>query len=170
MNVRWVVSVNESIRVICFLQMRKVTDCCVSVHYILHNIFPMQKQSTMVILHFFFFFIATVAQCLITLLLIFFSNPEDMSSSNNKKDPFKSALENGYIRQFDYNTFEDCISIDIGGFGQVKRAYSKTQRKYIALKCLHNKDDENDFYRNFTNEVNFFCFIALFNFRIYLIE
>lgn len=78
-----------------------------------------------------------------------------MSSSSNKKDSFKIALENGYIKQFDFTTFEGCKQIASGGFGQVKSAYSKTLRKHVALKCLHNTDNENDFYKKFTNEVTY---------------
>ena len=81
-----------------------------------------------------------------------------MSSSSNEKDSFKFALEKGYIKQFNFTTFEDCKPIARGGFGQVKRAYSKNLRKYVALKCLHNMDNENDFYKQFTNEVNYFFY------------
>lgn len=75
------------------------------------------------------------------------------NSSNNKKGSLKIALENRYISQFYYNTFENFEPIAEGGFGQVKRACSKTLRKDVALKCLHSVNNEDDFYKKFTNEV-----------------
>lgn len=78
-----------------------------------------------------------------------------MSSSSNRKDSFKIALENCFIKQFDFTTFEDYEPIARSGFSQVVRAYSKTLREHIVLKCLHSADSENEFYKNCTNEVNY---------------
>lgn len=77
-----------------------------------------------------------------------------MTSSDTKKETFEFALESRYITKFEYNTFENCRPIAKGGFGQVKRAYSNTLRKEVALKCLHAINNENDFYKKFTNEAN----------------
>ncbi|CAG8595306.1 12052_t:CDS:2, partial [Acaulospora colombiana] len=56
-----------------------------------------------------------------------------MSSFANKKDWFKFAIENGFIKSFEYNSFEN-----------------KNKRKMVALKSLHKN---NDFHKDFVREV-----------------
>ncbi|RHZ84017.1 hypothetical protein Glove_86g152 [Diversispora epigaea] len=76
-----------------------------------------------------------------------------MSLFHNIKELFKSAIENRFINSFEYNTFENVIKVGTGGFGEVKRAYLNTLRRYVALKCLNNVDDDNDeFFSQFLNE------------------
>ncbi|CAG8505395.1 3070_t:CDS:1, partial [Diversispora eburnea] len=60
---------------------------------------------------------------------------------SSKKDLFNSALEGGYIKEFDYNTFENITEIARGGFGTVYRANLKNLEKQIALKSLHGNID-----------------------------
>ncbi|RHZ65285.1 hypothetical protein Glove_318g54 [Diversispora epigaea] len=74
-----------------------------------------------------------------------------MSFSNNKKDLTRIA-EDRKIQKFDYNTFEDIELIANGGFGVVNRAYSKVLKKHVALKCLHDENN-NKFYKAFMNEL-----------------
>ncbi|CAG8544630.1 9907_t:CDS:2 [Diversispora eburnea] len=78
-----------------------------------------------------------------------------MSSNINKdKDSFKSAIENRF-NTFDYNTFENDKGIGKGGFGEVKKAYSNTLKKYVALKCLrdpNDNDNDNEIFKQFMNE------------------
>lgn len=66
-----------------------------------------------------------------------------MSFLNDKKNAFKSALENGFIKLFDYNTFNNITPIDRGGFGSVRHAYSNILRKDTALKSLYENFDES---------------------------
>ncbi|CAG8620309.1 3069_t:CDS:2, partial [Diversispora eburnea] len=79
-----------------------------------------------------------------------------MSFSHDNKDLFKSDIENRF-NTFDYNTFEDVILIGTGGFGEVKKAYSNILKKYVALKCLrdpNDNDNDDEFYKQFMNEAN----------------
>ncbi|RHZ86503.1 hypothetical protein Glove_50g102 [Diversispora epigaea] len=77
-----------------------------------------------------------------------------MSSSKNKKDltDLTRIEKDRKIQKYDYNKFEDIDSIASGAFGTVSRAYSKDLEKKVALKCLHD-DNNNDFYKAFMNEL-----------------
>ncbi|RHZ46453.1 hypothetical protein Glove_621g11 [Diversispora epigaea] len=74
-----------------------------------------------------------------------------MSSSIKRQDSFKSAVKHKYIKQFDYNTFQDITRVGAGGFGTVYCAYSPNLEKHVALKRL-NKEDEL-FYEKFVREL-----------------
>ncbi|RHZ84021.1 hypothetical protein Glove_86g158 [Diversispora epigaea] len=74
-----------------------------------------------------------------------------MSLFHINKELFKSAIENRFINSFEYNTFESVIKVGTGGFGEVKRAYLNTLRRYVALKCLN--DDNDEFYGQFLDEL-----------------
>ncbi|RHZ84013.1 hypothetical protein Glove_86g156 [Diversispora epigaea] len=74
-----------------------------------------------------------------------------MSLFHINKELFKSAIENRFINSFEYNTFENVIKVGTGGFGEVKRAYLNTLRRYVALKCLN--DDNDEFYGQFLDEL-----------------
>ncbi|CAG8511678.1 11851_t:CDS:2 [Diversispora eburnea] len=74
-----------------------------------------------------------------------------MSLSYSKKDSLKSALEGRFIKEFDYNTFENITEIAKGGFGKVYRANSTNLEKHVALKSLHGNDEL--FYERFVREV-----------------
>ena len=72
--------------------------------------------------------------------------------SSNNEDLTRIAKDRN-IQKFDYNKFENINPIARGGFGAVSRAYLKILRKDVALKCLHNDDDES-FDESFVREVN----------------
>ncbi|RHZ64780.1 hypothetical protein Glove_320g127 [Diversispora epigaea] len=74
-----------------------------------------------------------------------------MSLPYSKKDLFKSALEGRFIKNFDYNAFENIIPIARGGFGTVHRADSTNLGKHVALKSLYEND--GPFYENFVREL-----------------
>ncbi|CAG8665307.1 13694_t:CDS:2 [Cetraspora pellucida] len=57
---------------------------------------------------------------------------------------FKTAIEQGYIRLFEFDSFEDLQTIDRGGFGTVYSAYSKNTEQTVALKSLHNDAHDDD--------------------------
>ncbi|CAG8550105.1 10608_t:CDS:2 [Diversispora eburnea] len=73
---------------------------------------------------------------------------------SSKKDSFQSALKGRFIKEFDYNTFGNITEIARGAFGTVYRANSTNLGKHVALKSLH-EDDENDnlFYEKFVKEL-----------------
>ncbi|RHZ64785.1 hypothetical protein Glove_320g191 [Diversispora epigaea] len=71
---------------------------------------------------------------------------------SSKKDSFESALRNKYIKEFDYNTFENITEISRGAFGTVYHANSTNLRKHVALKSLHENDNEK-FYEKFVREL-----------------
>ncbi|RHZ49474.1 hypothetical protein Glove_520g15 [Diversispora epigaea] len=76
-----------------------------------------------------------------------------MSFSHSKKDSFKNALENGYIRLFDYNTFDNPTKIAEGSCGTVFHANSKILGKDVSLKSLHGVNKGDEFYKKFVNEL-----------------
>ncbi|CAG8655060.1 2106_t:CDS:1, partial [Diversispora eburnea] len=67
-----------------------------------------------------------------------------------RKKMFISALESGFIKGFDYSSFENITIISGGGYGTVYCSYSTNLEKYVALKSLHEKDES--FYENFVRE------------------
>ncbi|CAG8507843.1 5462_t:CDS:2, partial [Scutellospora calospora] len=73
-----------------------------------------------------------------------------MSELSNKKDWFKFAIEQKFIKSFEYSSFNDFKEIGTGGFGTVHSAYSKHIDKVVALKSLHNHVDIID---GFINEI-----------------
>ncbi|RHZ73862.1 hypothetical protein Glove_228g76 [Diversispora epigaea] len=72
---------------------------------------------------------------------------------SDKKVPFESALKNHFIKKFDYTKFENIKRIAGGGFGTVYRANSANSRKHVALKCLHEHEDDKSFYEKFVKEL-----------------
>ncbi|RHZ77107.1 hypothetical protein Glove_185g40 [Diversispora epigaea] len=58
-----------------------------------------------------------------------------------KKDSLKNALKSRFIKEFNFNTFENITQIASGGFGTVDCAYSTSLRKLVALKSLKANDD-----------------------------
>ncbi|RHZ78455.1 hypothetical protein Glove_164g16 [Diversispora epigaea] len=68
-----------------------------------------------------------------------------------KKDSLKNALKSRFIKQFNFNTFENITRIESGGFGTVYCAYSTSLRKLVALKSL--KENEESFYEKFVREL-----------------
>ncbi|RHZ78413.1 hypothetical protein Glove_165g3 [Diversispora epigaea] len=76
-----------------------------------------------------------------------------MSLSYSKKDSFKSALKDKYIRNFDYNAFENITRIASGAFGTVHRANSTNLEKHVALKSLHENENGKLFYEKFVREL-----------------
>ncbi|CAG8572828.1 2079_t:CDS:2 [Diversispora eburnea] len=74
-----------------------------------------------------------------------------MSLPYSKKDLFKSALKGRFIKEFDYNTFENITVIARGGCGTVYCANSTNLEKLVALKSLHENNDE--FCENFVREL-----------------
>lgn len=71
---------------------------------------------------------------------------------DSKEVSFKKALEDGYIKKFEYGTFENIREIASGAFGTVYYAYCTAFKRNVALKCLH-RDDKSLFYDNFVKEV-----------------
>ncbi|CAG8658481.1 15576_t:CDS:2, partial [Dentiscutata heterogama] len=67
----------------------------------------------------------------------------------------KTAIEQVYIRLFEFDSFENLQTIERGGFGTVSSAYSKNFDQIVALKSLHNSfdDDQNDQNNNFIREI-----------------
>ncbi|RHZ79893.1 hypothetical protein Glove_140g59 [Diversispora epigaea] len=74
-----------------------------------------------------------------------------MSLPYSKKHSFKSALKDRFIKEFDYNTFENITRIASGAFGTVHRANSTNLEKHVALKSLHDNDES--FYEEFVREL-----------------
>ncbi|RHZ90160.1 hypothetical protein Glove_5g28 [Diversispora epigaea] len=72
---------------------------------------------------------------------------------SDRKAWFESALKNKYIKKFDYTKFENVERIAGGGFGTVYRANSLNSRKHVALKCLHEHEDDELFYEKFVKEL-----------------
>ncbi|CAG8760813.1 20840_t:CDS:2, partial [Racocetra persica] len=67
---------------------------------------------------------------------------------SSKKDWFIEAIKKGFIKSFDYSSFEAFKPIAKGGFGIVSKAYLKDADKVVALKCLYDgptKDNEESF-------------------------
>ncbi|RHZ77791.1 hypothetical protein Glove_173g55 [Diversispora epigaea] len=71
---------------------------------------------------------------------------------SDKKVSFENALKNNYIKKFDYNKFENFERIASGAFGTVYRANSKNLGIHVALKSLHENDNEL-FYKKFVREL-----------------
>ncbi|RHZ83941.1 hypothetical protein Glove_86g227 [Diversispora epigaea] len=71
---------------------------------------------------------------------------------SDKKVSFENALKNIYIKKFDYNKFENFERIASGSFGTVYRANSKNLGIHVALKSLHENDNEL-FYKKFVKEL-----------------
>ncbi|RIB27327.1 kinase-like domain-containing protein [Gigaspora rosea] len=69
---------------------------------------------------------------------------------------FKVAIEQGYIRLFEFNSFENLQIIDRGGFGIVSSAYSKIFDQTVALKSLHNDSLDDDHLNCFIREIRNF--------------
>ncbi|RHZ73896.1 hypothetical protein Glove_228g119 [Diversispora epigaea] len=71
---------------------------------------------------------------------------------SNKKVSFENALKNNYIKKFNYDKFENFERIASGAFGTVYRANSKNLGIHVALKSLHENDNEL-FYKKFVREL-----------------
>ncbi|RHZ90178.1 hypothetical protein Glove_5g21 [Diversispora epigaea] len=71
---------------------------------------------------------------------------------SDKKVSFENALKNNYIKKFDYNKFENFERIARGAFGTVYRANSRNLGIHVALKSLHENDNEL-FYKKFVKEL-----------------
>ncbi|CAG8819115.1 17466_t:CDS:2, partial [Cetraspora pellucida] len=67
-----------------------------------------------------------------------------MTLKLNKQDWFKVAIEQEYIKLFDYSSFANPRIIGKGGFGSIYIAHSKHSGNFVALKCLHNNISDND--------------------------
>ncbi|RHZ46439.1 hypothetical protein Glove_621g60 [Diversispora epigaea] len=78
-----------------------------------------------------------------------------MSLPYRKKDSFENALKDKYIKKFHYSTFENITRISSGAFGTVYRANSTNLGKHVALKSLHENENENGelFYEKFVREL-----------------
>ncbi|RHZ46442.1 hypothetical protein Glove_621g48 [Diversispora epigaea] len=74
-----------------------------------------------------------------------------MSLPYNKKDSFEGALKGRFIKEFNYDTFENITRIASGAFGTVYRADSTNLGKNVALKSLHENNEL--FYEQFVREL-----------------
>ncbi|CAG8575861.1 9601_t:CDS:2 [Diversispora eburnea] len=74
-----------------------------------------------------------------------------MSLPYSKKDLFNIALKCGFVKEFDFNSFENITKIARGGYGTVYRANSTNLEKRVALKSLHENDEL--FYEKFLREL-----------------
>ncbi|CAG8456194.1 11351_t:CDS:2 [Scutellospora calospora] len=71
--------------------------------------------------------------------------------SLDKDISIKNAIEERWLKKFDYNTFDIIEKIGQGGFGKVYKVVSKSENKVFAIKCLYKDDVSNDFVREVRN-------------------
>ena len=75
-----------------------------------------------------------------------------MTSIAADKEWLEKSLESEYIRFYPYDTLIDSRCIGYGAFGVVFKAIVATSGITVAYKLIIHSD-EDDFFKNFVNEV-----------------
>ncbi|CAG8621562.1 2355_t:CDS:2, partial [Acaulospora colombiana] len=77
-----------------------------------------------------------------------------MNDTDESQEWLNVAIEKGYIRTYDFNSFENFEHIANGSFGKVQKAYLKILRKTVVLKSLRdNFKRDPKFYKLFVSEL-----------------